>query len=219
MTKAVVTKPGIAKEVGILGGTFDPVHQGHIACADFVRRYCQLDEVRLMPCHIPAHRISPGVDGPSRAEMVKLAIQHHQALALEPLELNKDTPSYTVDSLQLLSAREPDSRFYFIIGMDSLCYFRQWKNWQDILQHCHLLVCQRPGYQATEGDAPYLLEHYGVGSLSALKQQATGAILLLPNPLNDISASQLRQQLQQGASPATLDPAVLNYIQSRQLYR
>ncbi|MDX5406337.1 MAG: nicotinate-nucleotide adenylyltransferase [Chromatiaceae bacterium] len=219
MTKAVVTKPGIAKEVGILGGTFDPVHQGHIACADFVRRYCQLDEVRLMPCHLPAHRISPGVDGPSRAEMVKLAIQHHQALALELLELNKDTPSYTVDSLKLLSEREPDSRFYFIIGMDSLCYFRQWKNWQGILQHCHLLVCQRPGYQVSEGDAPYLLEHYGVDSLSAMKQQATGAILLLPNPLNDISASQIRQQLQQGALPAALDPAVLNYIQSRQLYR
>lgn len=219
MTKAVVTKPGIAKEVGILGGTFDPVHQGHITCADFVRRYCQLDEVRLMPCHLPAHRASPGVDSPSRAEMVKLAIQHHQALALEPLELNKDTPSYTVDSLKLLCEREPGSRFYFVIGMDSLCYFRQWKNWQGILQHCHLLVCQRPGYQVSEGDAPYLLEHYGVDSLSAMKQQATGAILLLPNPLNDISASQIRQQLQLGASPAALDPAVLNYIQSRQLYR
>lgn len=219
MTKAVITKPGIVKEVGILGGTFDPVHQGHIACADFVRRYCQLDEVRLMPCHLPAHRASPGLDGLTRADMVRLAIQGHQALQLEPLELNKDTPSYTVDSLKLLSEREPGSRFYFIIGMDSLCYFQQWKNWQGILQHCHLLVCQRPGYQATEGDAPYLLEHYGANSLNALKQQPAGAILLLPNPLNDISASQLRQQLQQGASPATLDPAVLNYIQSRQLYR
>lgn len=214
MTKAMMTK-----EVGILGGTFDPVHQGHIACADFVRRYCQLDEVRLMPCHLPAHRASPGVDGPTRADMVRLAIQGHQALQLEPLELNKDTPSYTVDSLQLLTAREPASRFYFIIGMDSLCYFRQWKNWQGILQHCHLLVCQRPGYQATEGDAPFLLEHYAVENLSALKQQPAGAILLLPNPLNNISASQIRQQLQQGASPAALDPAVLNYIQSRQLYR
>lgn len=219
MTKAVVTEPGIAQEIGILGGTFDPVHQGHIACADFVRRYCQLDEVRLMPCHLPAHRASPGVDGPTRAEMVKLAIQHHQALALEPLELNKATPSYTVDSLQLLSAREPGSRFYFIIGMDSLCYFRQWKNWQGILQYCHLLVCQRPGYQATEGDAPYLLEHYAVDSLSALKQQPAGAILLLPNPLNDISASQIRQQLHSSGTAAALDPAVLNYIQSRQLYR
>jgi nicotinate-nucleotide adenylyltransferase len=219
MTKAVITKPGIVKEVGILGGTFDPVHQGHIACADFVRRYCQLDEVRLMPCHLPAHRASPGVDGPTRAKMVRLAIQGHQALALEPLELNKDTPSYTVDSLQLLSAREPDSRFYFIIGMDSLCYFQQWKNWQGILQHCHLLVCQRPGYQATEGDAPYLLEHYGANSLNALKQQPAGAILLLPNPLNDISASQIRQQLHSSGTAAALDPAVLNYIQSRQLYR
>ena len=207
------------KHIGILGGTFDPVHNGHITCANYVQQQCALDEVRLMPCHLPAHRATPGVSSKQRAAMVQLAISHDPQLKLERLELNKPTASYTADSLQLLSEQEPDSRFYFIIGMDSLCYFQQWKNWQGILQHCHLLVCQRPGYQATEGDAPYLLEHYGANSLNALKQQPAGAILLLPNPLNDISASQIRQQLHSSGTAAALDPAVLNYIQSRQLYR
>ncbi|HEX5792646.1 MAG TPA: nicotinate-nucleotide adenylyltransferase [Rheinheimera sp.] len=210
----------MTKHIGILGGTFDPVHQGHIACADYVQRHCNLAQVRLMPCHIPAHRATPGVSAPQRAAMVQLAIRHYPKLQLETLELDKHSPSYSIDSLQLLTAREPDSRFYFIIGMDSLCSFRQWKDWQRILQHAHLLVCARPGYSATDGDAAFLLQQYGVQDLSTLQQRASGAILLLANPLNAISASQIRQQLQQGATDIdALDPAVLNYIRTQQLYQ
>ena len=119
----------MTKHIGILGGTFDPVHNGHIACADYVQRECGLDTVRLMPCHLPPHRATPGVSAEQRAAMVQLAISAYPKLALERLELDKQSPSYTFDSLQLLHQREPDCRFYFVIGMDSLCYFRQWKNW------------------------------------------------------------------------------------------
>ena len=210
----------MTKHIGILGGTFDPVHNGHIACADYVQRKCGLDTVRLMPCHLPPHRATPGVSAEQRAAMVQLAIAGYPKLALERLELDKQSPSYTVDSLQLLHQREPDSRFYFIIGMDSLCYFRQWKNWQRVLQLAHLLVCERPGYQATEGDAPFLLQHYGVADIAVLQQSAAGGILLLDNPLFAISATDIRRQLQQHSTAGSaLDPAVLNYIQLQQLYQ
>ena len=210
----------MTKHIGILGGTFDPVHNGHIACADYVQRECGLDTVRLMPCHLPPHRATPGVSAEQRAAMVQLAIAGYPKLALERLELDKQSPSYTVDSLQLLHQREPDSRFYFIIGMDSLCYFRQWKNWQRVLQLAHLLVCERPGYQATEGDAPFLLQHYGVADIAALQQSAAGGILLLDNPLFAVSATDIRRQLQQHSTAGSaLDPAVLNYIQLQQLYQ
>lgn len=210
----------MTKHIGILGGTFDPVHNGHIACADYVQRKCGLDTVRLMPCHLPPHRATPGVSAEQRAAMVQLAIAGYPKLALERLELDKQSPSYTVDSLQLLHQREPDSRFYFIIGMDSLCYFRQWKNWQRVLQLAHLLVCERPGYQATEGDASFLLQQYGVADIAVLQQSTAGGILLLDNPLFAISATDIRRQLQQHSTAGSaLDPAVLNYIQLQQLYQ
>ncbi|MDX1390819.1 MAG: nicotinate-nucleotide adenylyltransferase [Rheinheimera sp.] len=206
--------------VGLLGGTFDPVHQGHIRCAQYVLKHCQLDEVRLMPCHLPPHRATPGVSARERAAMVKLAIQASPQLKLETLELDKHSPSYTVDSLTLLKTREPQTQFYFIIGMDSLCYFRQWKDWQRILQLAHLLVCQRPGYSAQQGDAPALLQQFGVADFAALQGATQGHILLLDNPLTDISASLIRQQLQANRSDnANLAPAVLNYIQQQQLYQ
>ncbi|HEY9043245.1 MAG TPA: nicotinate-nucleotide adenylyltransferase [Rheinheimera sp.] len=210
----------MTKHIGILGGTFDPVHNGHIACADYVQRKCGLDTVRLMPCHLPPHRATPGVSAEQRAAMVQLAIAGYPKLVLERLELDKQSPSYTVDSLQLLHQREPDSRFYFIIGMDSLCYFRQWKNWQRVLQLAHLLVCERPGYQATEGDAPFLLQQYGVADIAVLQQSTAGGILLLDNPLFAISATDIRRQLQQHSTAGSaLDPDVLNYIQLQQLYQ
>lgn len=210
----------MTKHIGILGGTFDPVHNGHIACADYVQQSCNLDSVRLMPCHLPPHRATPGVSPAQRAAMVQLAIANYPKLALETLELDKHSPSYTVDSLQLLTQRDTDSRFYFIIGMDSLCYFRQWKNWQSILTLAHLLVCQRPGYQATDGDAPVLLQQYGVNDISALQRSPVGNILLLNNPLTDVSATRIRSQLLSGDTDNnTLDPAVLNYIKLQQLYQ
>lgn len=208
------------KHIGILGGTFDPVHNGHITCANYVQQQCALDEVRLMPCHLPAHRATPGVSSKQRAAMVQLAISQYPQLKLEPLELNKPSASYTAESLQLLHELEPDNRFYFIIGMDSLCYFRSWKNWPSILERAHLLVCQRPGYSQYDGDAPALLQQFGVTSHSVLRQRQSGGIMLLTNPLTDISASEIRRQLQQQHSPVTtLDPAVLNYIQTQQLYQ
>ncbi|MEH8020044.1 MULTISPECIES: nicotinate-nucleotide adenylyltransferase [Rheinheimera] len=213
------------KHIGILGGTFDPVHYGHISCANYVQQHCGLDEVRLMPCHLPAHRETPGVSAEQRAVMVKLAIQLYPKLQLERLELDKHSPSYTIDSLKLLTANEPNSQFYFIIGMDSLCYFRQWKDWQNILQYAHLLVCERPGYSADDGDAPFMLSHYGVTDIKLQRQAKAGCILVLKNPLADISASEIRQQLRQPSlnitslCTKTLDPAVLNYIQTQQLYQ
>ena len=210
----------MTKHIGILGGTFDPVHKGHIGCADYVLHHCALDEVRLMPCHLPPHRATPGVSSAQRAAMVQLAITTHPKLQLETLELQKNSPSYTVDSLQLLKQREPDSRFYFIIGMDSLCYFRSWQDWRGILRRAHLLVCQRPGYSASGGDAPGLLQQYGVDNIASLRQHSAGRILLLANPVFDLSASDIRLRLKQGQPcTASLAPAVLNYIQRQQLYQ
>ncbi len=206
------------KIIGIFGGTFDPIHQGHLACARYVLTHCQLDSIRLMPCHLPPHRATPGVSSQQRAKMVELAIASEPNMQLEPLELNRQTPSYTVDSLLALKQQNPAASLAFIIGMDSLQYFTKWHNWQHILQLAHLIVCRRPGYASDEGDAPILLNQYA-GNLQQLQQQPAGVILLLDNPDFMQSATFIRQQLATHPHIHTmLPPAVLQYIQQQRLY-
>ncbi|MDX3773650.1 nicotinate-nucleotide adenylyltransferase [Chromatiaceae bacterium AAb-1] len=206
--------------IGIFGGTFDPIHHGHLQCALYVQQHCQLTQLRLMPSHLPPHRETPGVSAEHRAAMVELAIKPYPQLALERLELEQQRPSYTADSLLQLKQRYHHSTLAFVIGMDSLCYLTRWYHWQQILQSAHLLVCRRPGYSQQQGDAPLLLQQYGTDDLSLLSRKSAGHIMLLDNPLQNISATGLRQQLADPASqPATISHAVLNYIRQHKLYQ
>ncbi|GHG73474.1 putative nicotinate-nucleotide adenylyltransferase [Alishewanella longhuensis] len=204
--------------IGIFGGTFDPIHKGHLACARYVLEHCQLNSVRLMPCHLPPHRATPGVSSAERAKMVQLAIAGEPKMQLESLELNRQAPSYTVDSLLTLKQQHPRQPLAFIIGMDSLQYFKKWHRWQDILQLAHLIVCRRPGYSAEQGDAPALLKEYS-GNLQQLTTQEAGVILLLNNPDFAESATFVRQQLPLNTEiQAMLTPAVMQYIRQQRLY-
>lgn len=207
--------PASAKLRGFYGGTFDPIHQGHLQSALYVQQACALDSLDLLPCHLPPHRDSPSSSS-HRAEMVRLAIAPYPQLQLNLLELKRDTPSYTVDTLTELRRQYPSDILCFVIGMDSLCYFTRWHRWPDILALCHLLVLQRPGYSAASGDAPELLQQFGCPSVAALCESSSGKILLLQNPPVDISATAIRS----GAAPATQQiAAVQAYIQQHALYQ
>lgn len=215
----MTNSPSPGPLIGILGGTFDPVHQGHLACGRFVLEQCALDQLQLMPCHIPPHRTSPGVSARQRATMVELAIAAEPKMQLQPLELNRSSPSYTADSLALLKKKMPASTLAFVLGMDSLAYFKKWHNWQQILSLSHLIVCQRPGYSSQDGDAPALLAEFGA-AISVLHQRDSGSIVELNNPDFSPNATAIRAALaakQQNIS--ALAPQVLNYIQQHRLYQ
>jgi nicotinate-nucleotide adenylyltransferase len=206
----------------VFGGTFDPIHLAHLACAQYVLKHCAVREVQLMPCHLPPHRASPGVSAEHRAAMVQLAIQHMPGVTLQSLELNKHSPSYTVDSLRLLRELYPRGGLMFVMGMDSLAYFKQWHQWQSILQLAHLVVCQRPGSTAEDGDCPSLLQHYGTSSMQDLHLLDAGKIMLLDNPPLNLSATRIRTLLEKNQPSAELTqliPAeVLQYIKAERLY-
>ena len=200
---------------GFYGGTFDPIHQGHLQAALYVQQACQLDSLDLLPCHLPPHRDSPSSSS-HRAEMVRLAIAPYPQLQLNLLELQRQTPSYTVDTLEQLQQQYPADTLCFIIGMDSLCYFTRWHRWQEILQRCHLLVLQRPGYLQTDGDAPALLKQFGAASSAALRQCSAGCILQLQNPPVDVSATAIRT----GKASTDLQIATVQaYIRQHGLYQ
>lgn len=208
--------------LGFYGGTFDPIHQGHLQSALYVQQYCQLDRLELIPCHIPPHRAHPGVSSEHRAAMVRLAIAPYPQLTLNLLELEKNSPSYTIETLELLRAKYPNDTLLFVIGMDSLTQFHSWFRFQDILKLCHLLVCQRPGYQPELAETTALLAEHQLQTVSDLHIQTAGGILLLPNPLLDVSATAIRKSLQQPDIPPSellqID-AVSAYIKAHQLYQ
>ena len=208
--------------LGFYGGTFDPIHQGHLQSALYVQQYCQLDRLELIPCHLPPHRAHPGVSSEHRAAMVRLAIAPYPKLALNLLELAKNSPSYTVETLELLRQQYPNDTLLFVIGMDSLTQFHTWFRFRDILKLCHLLVCQRPGYQPELAETKALLAQHQLQTVGDLQRQTAGGILLLPNPLLDVSATAIRKSLQQPNIP-TPDPlqieAVAAYIKAHQLYQ
>jgi nicotinate-nucleotide adenylyltransferase len=205
---------------GFYGGTFDPIHQGHLQLALYVLANCQLNQLDLLPSHIPPHRATPGSSSAHRAAMVRLAIAGHPGLVINELELRKNQPSYTVDTLSALKQQFPDDHLCFLIGMDSLCNFKSWHRYQHILQLAHLIVLQRPGYQPDKGDAPSLLAEFQATERKELQQQAAGKILLLDNPTYAISASKIRGQYQQNQlDPQLQIPAVQQYIEQHQLYR
>ncbi|MBY0419194.1 MAG: nicotinate-nucleotide adenylyltransferase, partial [Pararheinheimera sp.] len=147
---------------------------------------------------------------------------HIPGVHLQPLELNKHSPSYTVDSLRLLREQYPRGGLLFVMGMDSLAYFKQWHQWQSILQLAHLVVCQRPGSTAEDGDCPSLLQQYGTSSMQDLHLLDAGKIMLLDNPPLNLSATRIRTLLEKNQPSAELSqlmPAeVLQYIKAERLY-
>lgn len=205
--------------LGIFGGTFDPIHYGHLRCALHVQQYCQLEQVRLMPCHLPAHRASPGVSATQRADMVRLAIADYPQLALESLELQQHRPSYSAISLAQLAIKHPKHQLVFILGMDAFNHFTHWHRWQQILELADLIVCQRPEHQTLSAESQALLLQRQVQQATDLKLPGKGRILLLDNPLQAISATELRQSLPAlTRCPDWLPPAVWNYIRQHKLY-
>ncbi|WP_298444755.1 nicotinate-nucleotide adenylyltransferase [uncultured Ferrimonas sp.] len=206
--------------LGILGGTFNPIHHGHLRCALEVQHGLGLDRVDLLPNAIPPHKASPGVSSANRLAMVQLACADQPQLGVDDRELQRQGPSYTVDTLADIKAQQPNTQLHFIIGMDSLQSFPHWHQHQRILELCHLVVCHRPGYplQANSNAAQLLAKHQI--NQQQLLQQRHGGICLFAATELDIASSRLRAQMAQGLGPDFLLPnSVVNYIQQNQLYR
>ncbi len=218
---APVMTMSTARRIGVLGGTFDPVHIGHLRSALEVAEGLALDELRLMPNARPPHRNTPQVSAQDRLAMVRCAVEGVPTLSVDARELARDTPSYTIETLELMRAElAATDQLFLLLGWDAFCGLPSWHRWEELLQHCHILVLQRPDADVEPPDAlRNLLAARSVSDPQALVGPAGNIAFVWQTPLA-VSATQIRQLLASGKSVRFLVPdAVLAYIDAHNLYR
>lgn len=198
------------RRVGLMGGTFDPIHNGHIRLAQAAYEECGLDEVVFLPSGEPPHKqgkkISPAKD---RCAMVKLAIAGQDYFSFSDIELKREGRTYTADTLRYLKVRYPENVFYFLMGADSLLYFEHWREPETIIGLSALVVAVR------DRDDLVVLQK----KRQELLQKFGGEIVLLSMEKIDVSSTLLRQQLAEGHYDKTLLPeSVGEYALAHHLY-
>ena len=197
--------------VGILGGTFDPIHVGHLIVAEEARVRLRLERVIFMPTGQPwLKENQPVASGEDRLRMVELAVVSNPAFQVGHNEVDRSGPTYTVDTLEEMSREVgADAELYFIVGMDALEQFHRWKDPERLLEMCRLVVANRPGHQGVDVNAV-------VGRVPQVGPRLT----LLSVPRMEISSTDIRQRVAEGVSIRYLVPdAVEGYIQQQGLYR
>ena len=187
------------KQIGLLGGNFNPVHNAHLTIADQVRQQLGLDEVLLMPEYQPPHvDKKTTISEKHRLRMLELAVRDIEGLGIETIELERKGISYTYDTMKLLTEKNPDVDYYFIIGADMVAYLPKWHRISELIQMVQFVGVQRPKYKAG----------------------TSYPVIWVDVPLLDISSSLIRRQLEEGKKPNFLLPqAVLDYIENEGLYR
>lgn len=209
-----------ATAIGFLGGTFDPIHYGHLRPALEIQQALNLRALYLMPNYIAPHKAPSKATTEQRIEMVKLAIQDQPAFKLDSRELLREKPSYTIDTLKLLRRQYPDTPLCFIMGMDSLLSFDTWYQYQQILDYCHIIISQRPGWHPHFNDTiAAIIEAHQVTEVSALHNTTAGYIYFQDTVQLDISSSGIRDRLSNQQSIEGLTPdAVCHYIKEQHCY-
>ena len=197
--------------IGIMGGTFDPIHNGHLIAAEFARHEFQLDRVIFMPAARPPHKeINAVLDSEHRYKMVKLAIQGNPAFEISDLEMKRTGKSYTIDTIRYFLEHCPGSDIYFIMGADSLLMMDTWKDYRELSGLCRFVVVTRPGYVIEHSDP----------ALENLPPVLWERMEFLPIPGLYISSTDIRQRVAISRPIKYLLPLeVEQYILDQGLYR
>ena len=207
--------------IGILGGTFDPVHIGHLRTALELYQALPFAEIRFVPCGQPPHRHLPRATADQRLTMLRLALGDQQGFNIDERELQREGPSYMVDTLSSLRAEFPDVPLSLIVGLDVFRDFDKWHRWQEIPALAHIVVVHRPASAIVkEGRVFDMLKKIRIEEPAQLPQQAAGSLLLWPVRQLDISSTDIRSLIAEHKSPRYLLPEqVYAYISSEGLYQ
>jgi len=211
--------------VGILGGTFDPIHYAHLRLAEEVADALDLAQVRFVPASIPPHRASPQVSATHRADMVRLACADNARFALDDRECRRAGPSYTVDTLLELRAELGSAcSLCLLMGLDAFLGLTTWSRWERLFELAHIVIAHRPGFALDPAAVPAALarelDARRAQSTRELRQSWAGLVWLQAITPLDISATAIREAIRERRSPRYLLPdSVLDYIRSNTLYK
>ena len=207
--------------IGILGGTFDPVHCGHLRLAVEVRERLGLDAVRLLPAAAPRLRAPPAASAAERREMLYAAVAGIPELVVDERELGRTGPTCTVDTLGEMRRAYPREPLCFVLGLDAFLRLDAWERWEEIPALAHLAIAPRAGVSLPRrGPLARLLDERGTGDPAALRRAPAGLVHVADLPAFEVSASQVRRRLAQGRSVHRLvPPAVLDLIERHGSYR
>jgi nicotinate-nucleotide adenylyltransferase len=216
-------KGGGRAPIGIMGGTFDPVHFGHLRLAEEAAEILGLECVRWIPAGHPSHRNAPMASAVHRLEMVKLAIAGNPTFELDDAEIQQRRPSYTVETLERLRRELGAARpIVLLLGTDSFRNLTTWERWRDLFELAHIFVGLRPGHSLTPGGMPAELAaqwRKRPGTPEEIVARPAGRVVIYATTALDISASAIRAHFAQGLSPRYLLPgAVLEYIEAQGIY-
>jgi nicotinate-nucleotide adenylyltransferase len=210
--------------IGLLGGTFDPIHFGHLGMAQELAQALALDTVKFIPAAVPPLKSQPSASAADRCAMVQLAIANNPDFQLDERELKRTGPSYTVETLRSLRSElsEQDSLVLFI-GSDAFKQLNRWHQWQEIIQLCHIALVARPDSEVSTGLNPelvtFLQDHYTENAMD-LQSESAGLITMQAITPLAISSSAIREQLKNRQSARYLTPdCVLDYIAQHGLYQ
>jgi nicotinate-nucleotide adenylyltransferase len=208
------------KPIGILGGTFDPIHFGHLRTAMELFECLRLEEVRFVPCRIPPHNKAPVAAAELRLEMTRVAVANRPGFSVDERELQRDGPSYSFDTLMSMRDEFPERSLCLIVGMDAFAGLTTWHRWAELLSLAHLVVAHRPGAAPpVDGELGRLLNQCRSRDPADLHTANAGRILLHSVTQLDISSSAIRLGIFRGESPAYLMPAqVAALIEARGCY-
>ncbi|WP_256260962.1 nicotinate-nucleotide adenylyltransferase [Shewanella sp. NIFS-20-20] len=206
--------------IALLGGTFDPIHLGHIHLALAAKQQLAVDEVWLLPNATPPHKPQPKASNQHRLAMLSLACEQWPALQVCDIELKQTGPNYTHQTLQALHGAYPQHQWVFLMGMDSLVNLPSWKAWDKLLELTHIGVCQRPGWALTPSADIYDYYHHHLVTQAQLWHTPQGKFTPCEMPAMAVSSSDIRQQIaSQRSQEHQLPLTVQAYIEANQLYR
>lgn len=208
---------------GLFGGTFDPIHHGHLAPIKQVLETAALAQVTYIPSAVPPHREQPEASATHRLAMTRIAIAEHSQFAVDEIELTlqqqqKQQASYTIDTIQTLQQQNPTRRYVLIVGLDAFLGLETWHRWQELQRSVHIIAMTRPGWQLPE-TLPSWWQAARAESEAELHDSAAGKILFIETTPNPISATQVRERIDAGEDVSGMLPRkVWDYICAHNLY-
>lgn len=195
------------KLLGVFGGTFDPIHYGHLRTAFEMLEVLNFDEITLVPSGDPPHRGETIADAEQRLEMVKVAAEGQPGFSVNDCELRRAGPSYTIDTLTTIREERPDVAVGLIVGMDAFLGLTSWHRWSEILDLAHLVVAHRPGWHIPDsGDLGELIATHGANEVADLHDRSHGRVFVHAVTQLEIASTEIRELIAAGRDPRFLMP-------------